>query len=221
MAGPMPPIPNVISVQLRGTTPGEIWENVLYYSYTGPPPSSANCQSFATDFSGVWGNSIAQLCPSPIILTEVVVTDLNSATGGQGIDSTHKIGTRGDDVIGSNTAFLVSYPVPLRFRGGHFRTYLLVGGNADNADGMSWHPAFVTEATGQWNNFLNGLYGATVGSTTLASHVAVRRHGKFLPNEGPPHYVLNNPIVMPIPQGGGVGHAQMASQKGRIGRRSK
>jgi hypothetical protein len=221
MPGPMPPIPNVVQVLLRGTTPGEKWENVLYFQYSGGPPTGPNLASLASTVSGWWANQMAPECPSPIALTSVVATDMASNTGAQGIYTATTPGTRGDDVMGSNSSVLISYPVPLRFKGGHFRQYLLAGGNADNQDGMSWHAAFVTEIQTHWNAFLAAINGTTVGTTSISAHVAVRRHGKYLPNGGPPHYVLNNPIVIAIPVSTGVAHAQMASQKGRIGRRSK
>jgi hypothetical protein len=221
MGAPLPPVPNVASVFLRGTTPGEIWENVLYMGYTGPAPSQASVANYAQQVTIVWNANVASLCPSPIVLTSCVVTDIASNTGQQGIFNVTIPGTRGDDVIGSNTAMLVSYPSTMRFRGGHFRQYLLVGGNADNQDGMNWHDAFVGAVNTQWNAFVTGITGITAAGTTYSQHVGVRRHGKFLPNGGAPHFVLNTPIVIPFPANSGVAHKQMASQKGRIGRRSK
>lgn len=221
MPGPMPPIPSVIEVLLRGTTPGEIWENQLFYQYSGTAPSGSNLQTLAQVYMNAWTANVSSLCPSPIALASVVVTDMASNSGAQGSVSLSVPGTRGDDVIGSNTAMLISYPVTLRYRGGKPRSYLLVGGNADNQDGMNWHQAFVTECQTKWNAFIGSVIGSSAGSTSITSHCAVRRHGKYLPNGGPPNFVLTNPIVLPLASNAGVAHQQMASQKGRIGRRSK
>lgn len=221
MAGPFPPVPNVVQVRVQGTTPNELWENVLYVQYSGTAPTAANLSAYALLIQQAWNNNMAAECPSRIIHTNCTVTDLSSNTGAQGVSNTSIPGTRGDDLIPANAAVLISYPVSARWRGGHFRQYLLAGGNADNQDGMSWHAAFVTEVQNHWNNFFLGFIGNTQGGTTFTQHVGVRRHGKYLPNAGPPHYVLDNPIVIPIAPNSAVAHAQIASQKGRIGRRSK
>lgn len=223
MAGPLPPVPNVVQLQVRGTTPGEIWENVYNVNYSGAAPSAANLLAYATFVGQQWTNYIRPLCPSPIINTSIVATDLASNTGAQGVFNTNSPGNRGDDVIGSNTAFLISYPSSLRFRGGHFRTYLLCGGNADNQDGMNWHDAFVTETGNAMRNFLNSCLGNTQGTTTFTQLVGLKRHGKYGVQAPPPnpHFVLASPIIVPLVPNNLVPHKQMASQKGRIGRRSK
>lgn len=221
MGAPLPPVPNVVSIKLQGTTPGEIWENILHVQYSGTVPGAAVLAAYATQIRNNWSGNIAGLCPSPIVLTQVVVTDLNSVSGAQGVNVTIAAGTRGDDVIGSNSAMLVSYPVGVRYRGGHPRSYLLVGGNADNQDGMSWHGAFQLEVQNQWHNFLTNSIPFSNGGTTFTQLVFVKRYGRYLPNGGPPHYVLNSPEVFPLTITASFTHLQMASQKGRIGRRSK
>lgn len=221
MGAPYPPVPNVAQVLLRGTTPGELWENVLHLQYSGPAPTASTLNAIAGTINTMWQGQIASLCPSPIVLTEVLVTDLGSTTGAQGVNTFVVTGTRGDDIMAANAAVLVSYPVSLRYRGGKPRSYLLVGGNADNQDGMNWHAAFVTEVKTKWTNFMNGTLGQGSGGTTFNQWCAVRRTGRYLANSGPPHYILTNPIVMPVSSASIIVHGQIASQKGRIGRRSK
>lgn len=221
MPGPLPPIPNVIEFLLRGTLPGEVWENQLFYQYSGVAPSASNLSTLANSMVNAWQANIQSLVVAPIALNSVVATDMASNTGAQGVFSEIVTGTRGDDTIPANAALLVSYPTPLRYRGGHARSYILCGGFADLQDPMNWKPAFVNLVQTSWNTFLASVVGSTAGSTTLTAHCAVRRHGKYLPNAGPPHYVLNNPIVLTLPGNSAVAHEQIASQKGRIGRRSK
>jgi hypothetical protein len=189
--------------------------------YSGPPPSAANLQTYASAIANSWNTNVASLCPAPIVLATIVVTDLNSNSGAQAVVPAVHPGTRGDEMIGANTAMLVSYPVSLRYRGGHPRSYLLVGGFADIDGGMMYHVAFRDEVKAHHDAFLFTLSQVVAGSTAWNQLVAVRRHGKFLPNSGAPHFVLNNPIVLPIVPNSGIYHTQAASQKGRIGRRSK
>jgi len=162
---------------------------------------------------------MAPECPSTTTETQVTVTDLTSTSAGEGIDTTTHTGTRGDDEIPANAAMLVSYPSATRYKGGHPRQYLFVGGNADFASAAQWSSAFTTEAQTHWQAFLTALVGYTTGGTTLSSFGFVRYHGKYLPNSGAPHYYLDAPFYTPIVVADAVTSQEMASQKRRIGRR--
>jgi len=151
-------------------------------------------------------------------LTSVTVTDLTSTTAGEGQWLGALPGTRGDDVIGANTAVLISYPSTLRYKGGHPRTYLLAGGNADNQDGVFWHSAFQAEVATHWTAFLTGCVGISASGCSLTQFCAIRYRGKFLPNGGPPHYYLTTPLVIDISPTSLTVSQQMASQRRRIGR---
>jgi hypothetical protein len=160
------------------------------------------------------------LCPSPTTLQVVTVTDLSSDSAGSGEALVLHPGTRGDDSIPANAAVLISYPTQLRYKGGHPRTYLYVLGNADLNGAGHWNTAATTEVQTKWSNFLGQITLAGTGGTTISGMCSVRYKGKFLPNGGPPHYYLNTPLVNPFATNSGIAHTQMASQRGRIGRRS-
>lgn len=222
MPGPLPPVPNVLQVRVQGSIGGGgTWENVLNTQYSGTAPTAATCVSIANAWQIAWAQHMAPEVISVHANTGVQVTDLSSASGGQGSSLLATAGTRGDDPIGANSAALISYPVPTRYRGGKPRHYLLVGGFADLADSVHWTSAFVTEYETHWNAFVAAVVGQTFSGTTITQNVALRRRGKFLPNEGPPDYVLTTPIVMPLAANSAGGNAELASMKDRIGRRSK
>lgn len=226
MGAPLPPVPNVLELRIAGTTPGELWANIFHMQYSGTPPTSSGLPLLTNQLVAAWTANMAAECPSPIVLTSATATDLNSNTGAQSVHLANVPGTRGDDIMAANAAMLISYPSSLRFRGGHFRSYLLVGGNADNQDGMNWHSAFVVEVQAHWISFMQSLVGFTFSGTTLTQLVGLKRHGKYLPNTGhggpnTPPYVLTTPIVVPLVINQITAHQQIASQKGRIGRRKK
>jgi len=151
-------------------------------------------------------------------LVKVQVTDLSSLTSGEGTWTGLEVGSRGDDSIPANAAFLISYPSTLRYKGGHPRTYLMIGGNADLQGAAEWSTLFTAEGQTHWQAFLTSLIGYATGGTDLSSFVSVRYRGKFLPNGGPPHYYLTTPLVNTINVAAAVAQVQMASQRRRIGR---
>lgn len=224
MGAPLNPVPQVLRVVLQGfvdtSAADTLWANVLHFTYGGQAPSNNSCAVIGNFIANTWAANIASLCPSPTTLQVVTVTDLTSPTSGSGEFLGLHPGTRGDDSIPANAAVLVSYPSLLRYKGGHPRTYLYVLGNADLQGATNWNAAATTEVQTKWNAFLSASLaaGGSVG-TTLSSFCSVRYRGKFLPNGGPPHFYLTNPLVNPIPANAGIARQQMASQRGRIERR--
>jgi hypothetical protein len=114
MGAPLNPVPQVLRVFLEGFIDSinvQKWGNVLHFSYTGTPPTNAVCATIAQDIYTQWLTHMAPECPSPTELDSVTVTDLTSDTAGSGeFSTTGGSGTRGDDSIPANAAFLISYP---------------------------------------------------------------------------------------------------------------
>jgi hypothetical protein len=214
----------VLRVVLEGfvdtSAANTLWANVIHFSYGGTPPSNATCAAIGTNIASAWAAEVASLCPSPTTLQIVTVTDLSSASAGEGEVSVLHPGTRGDDSIPANAAVLISYPSAVRYKGGHPRTYLYVLGNADLSGATNWSTAATAEVQNHWRSFLTDCIGAGTAGTTISGFCSVRYRGKFLPNGGPPHFYLTTPIVNPIPVASARANQQMASQRGRIERRS-
>lgn len=219
---PLPPVPGTLKVVLQGnaSTVNEYpWQNILHFSYSGTPPSSATCLTVAGDIASAWGTHMAPECPATTVLNLVSVTDLTSATSGGGTDLPSVPGTRGDDEIPANAAMLVSYPIGVRYRGGHPRTYLLVGGNADFLDAAHWSTAFTAEVLTHWQAFLDAVLAISVGGMVITSFGIVSYISK---EENPvPPYRRAVPIFYPLSVATAVTDEQMASQRRRIGRRRR
>lgn len=223
MGAPLNPVPGAVRVVLEGfvdtSAADTLWANVLHWSYSGQPPTNANCVTFATAIATFWANNVASLCPSPTTLQVVTVTDLSGPSAGEGEALVLHPGTRGDDSIPANAAVLISYPSTIRYKGGHPRSYLYVLGNADLQGATNWSTAATAETQTKWNAFLQGVSTLTAGATAFSNFITIRYRGKFLPNGGPPHYYLTTPLVNVVPAGGGIARQQIASQRGRIERR--
>lgn len=221
---PFPPVPNCLQVEIGGFVDGtdtQNWLNRLHFLYSGSPPSNTTCSAIATTISLNWGSFIASLCPSPTSLDIVRVTDLTSDTSGQGESLTKRNGTRGDDSIPANAAVLISYPSGRRFRGGHPRTYLMVGGNADLQGAWQWNTTFAqTEVIGAWRGFINANLSISSSGTAMSQLCWVSfYHGKD-PVTGRPA-VRPVPLVTAISVSEAVANLEMASQRGRIGRSAR
>lgn len=216
---PLPAVPQVLKIETMGVT-GEAtelpWANVYHFGYTGTAPSNTACAAMAANVATQWITHMAPECVSNVTLTDVNVTDLTSATAGTGSHFGSDAGSRGDDEIPANVAFLVTYPVQRRYRGGHPRTYLIVGGNADFLDAAHWSAAFTAEVQTHHQAFLAGIIGFGSGGATINNFVNVSYYDKAL-NPVPP-YRRTTPLVDDLDPTSAVYNGQIASQRRRVGR---
>lgn len=219
---PLPPVPGVLRVMLQGnasTVQEFVWENILHFTFAGTAPTSATCSTVAADIGAAWATNMAPECPSTTVLNLVAVTDLTSNTAGNGQSETTHAGSRGDDEIPANAAMLISYPVDVRYRGGHPRSYLMVGGNADFLDAANWSTAFVAEVQSHWRAFLAAVEAISVAGLIINGFCAVSYINKEENPTAP--YRRAIPLVYPIVAAGAIANQEMASQKRRIGRRRR
>lgn len=219
---PLPNVPNVLKVVVQGNgseaTP-ITWANVLHFHYSGSAPSGATLNTVAAHIGGSWDTHMVPECPSPTVQNIVEVIDLTSPTSASGFDFTSRPGTRGDDEIPANSAALAVYPVSRRYRGGHPRTYLLVGGNADFLDMAHWSTAFTAEVQSHWHDFLAGVIGFSTGGMTVDSLVNVSYYSK---EENPVKpYRRATPVVDVLDISTMFVEQQIASQRRRIGRKRR
>jgi len=215
----LPSVPNVVKVILRGITTAAQdipWENVLHLVYSGGQPSVADLTAFGNYLFSGWSSHMAPEQPSPNALTEIELIDLSSATAASVAVIGNSPGTRGDDEIPSNVAFLVNYPIARRYKGGHPRNYLMVGGNADFLDGAHWSSAFTAEVGSHWTAFLNTAVGHTQGATTFTGMCSVSYYSGKQPNGKPA--LRPTPLIDPINVSQLVPEQQIATQRRRVGR---
>lgn len=215
----LPAVPQVLKVLVQGNG-GEAtpitWANVLHFAYSGTAPTAATCSTTAVAVQNLWATHMAPECVSNVNQNLCQVIDLTSATAGSGQSNIDNVGTRGDDEIPANVAFLVAYPLQRRYRGGHPRSYLYVGGDADFLDAAHWSSAFTKEVHDHWQAFLQGIVGYSTAGMTINNFVNVSYHsGKD---------VNGKPIVRPVPlvdvinTNTIVAEQQIASQRRRVGR---
>lgn len=155
--------------QTTATTP----QNVLWFRSNAPgTPSLANLQTIGTDFDTAWKAVFLAYAGQDASYLGSVVTDWSSNTGlvSSSVGSfVATPGTHGESMAGS-VAALVSYKVPMRWRGGHFRTYLPYVGLAtqDSGDPNKITATFAAAIVTAINNTVSAMQSTSVlGGQTM------------------------------------------------------
>jgi hypothetical protein len=190
MTRPFTPVPNVVKMVIAGTSSELRWNNVLHWVYGGAPPSLPSVSGFAEEAFTEWVSVMVPLCDVNTTVDSVTVIDLSSADSNVGVYGTATAGTRTGALLPASLAALVSYPVSLRYKGGHPRTYLFVGVQPDLLNQSQWTEDFVADINGAWSGFQGTLAGATIDGTTYTGQCAVsyKAAGEF----------RETPIPLPI-----------------------
>ena len=101
----------------------------LFFSYTGAI-SAADAATLATTARNAWNTNLAPILVNTHSLTSIQLTDLNSNTGVQVVNSTAAPGTAAVAGVPAGAAMVFKLKTNLRFRGGHPRFYLTgIGAN--------------------------------------------------------------------------------------------
>lgn len=206
-----PFVPGVAKVVLQGTVGTHPWAVVLHSSYTGTAPTASFLSTVAAAMGTAWGTSYKPEVSNSIVLTSVIITDLASALGAQGISSPNITGTNANSAAGGNSAVLVTYPSSIRYRGGHPRSYLPPPPGTSLQTTSTITSAYITAVTTAWNAVLAPLFGTSGGGTTMAGQCAI----SYVTAKAP----RVTPVVMPISQNAITVQAELGSQRRRIGRK--
>lgn len=206
-----PFVANVCKVALGGLVGSHNFAIILHTQYSGTVPTAAQLNTLAGDINTAWGASAKGLFTSDVVLNSVVITDLSSATGAQGVNSTAQTGTDASTIIGGNTAILVNYPSSIRYRGGHPRSYLPPPPENVLATASTINTTYQGQVATGWNAVLAPLFGTSIGTFTTAGQCAVSYVTGLAPR--------TTPLVMPISQSAITVEVNLASQRRRIGRK--
>jgi len=212
---PLPPVPGVIRIALKGTVGPFNWVNVLHFTWSGTPPTSTVLGTLGSDVGAAWLADMSPMQDSDTALVLTTLTDLTSDTAAQAEVATPAVGSRTGDFLPASACYLVDYPVTVRYRGGHPRTYLSVGVFSDLADSAHWSTDMRDAVTSAWENFLGAIGGFSDSGFTVGNPVAVSYVNRVI-NPVPP-YRRTTPLVLPLD--GITFPLQLANQRRRIGRK--
>jgi hypothetical protein len=124
VSGPFPDVPQVLRFTVKQHLEAAKVVNGFYVSYTGTTPSNAVCATLAVDFGDDFNTHLIPHLSVNLVVDEVECIDLTTRTSGSGIGTGSWAGGHTESVLPASSSLLCHWGVPVRYRGGHPRTYL-------------------------------------------------------------------------------------------------
>lgn len=218
----LPDVPDTIEVVLTGNDGGDNnITNKYYFTYTGTADATS-LNTLLGIVASSWSANIAPMVHQQYHLTQIVINDLNSKTGAKVAETVNIAGTRpGTGIQASGVAAVVSFKEPLKYRGGHGRTYL--GGllHEDAADANTWSTVFQAALQAAIEAFIAQIISAAPAALNALKHVIVHRFSKTgvppVRMDGYKVTALSVPLNPPVTHAvtGYVCNPQVASQRRR------
>lgn len=167
----LPPAAKVIRFEMHFSIGQDLAAKCRFYDqYTATAPTNGDLNALAEEVSDQYDTNLKGLATPAVSLTQVVITDLSSATSAIGSDTTTVVGTNGGGALPADVCTLQSRKVARRYRGGHCRIYFPFGSQANLQDEQTWSAAYVAAATTDIAAFSTGIHAAVwAGGGTLAA----------------------------------------------------
>lgn len=165
------PAPGVVQIKASGTTGPDVWtiiQHGFWFGQTGLV-SIPNLNAVATTFLNQWVLHFMPLTTSNNVLQTVTAVDLTGPTGAETTQTTVTPGTRTGTVLPSSTCVVLSKAINYKRRGGHPRSYMLPGAEADLQDSAHWGASFLGNFGTAYNAFWAAMASGvpTVGSSSF------------------------------------------------------
>jgi len=214
----MPPLPspgNVVKVVASWHLEDAHAENILYFQYSGAPGlSTAELTSFLTS-GAMAGDLLAPFVGASVatvVFDGYVATDLSTPTGvvvGQTFSFT---GTNTGNPLSASQAVCVSHEIARRYRGGHPRTYMMVGSASDFLSGSIkfWQAAFLSNIQNGWTAFVAAFPFTAMGRSWQFVNVS------YYETVGGVKTVRPTPLVDPILST--IARERVCNQRRRLGK---
>jgi hypothetical protein len=171
----LPPADHVLLVKLVGTVGTMPYNNVFHVQYSGVAPGVPELNAFSTSFLNAYSTAFGGQLPNSVTYGTVTSTDLSNASAAQGSASLGGVGSRTGTSLMNQVAACITWKINNRYRGGHPRTYLPAGVQADTNQGHLWTDTFVSSldtAAGTFRTAVNAivLSGSAVNMICLARY---------------------------------------------------
>ena len=202
---PLPSVPGAVRYVVEGTNGSRNWANVYHVQYTGDPPFIDSLNAFSGAMNSTIGSMIAYMHEATTIV-QSIATDLSSDTGNQAVNTINEVGTLTAAPLPSSAAFLVNYNSSFRYRGGHPRTYYILGDTASILNSQTWATAFFDNVSPLVDDITNAFIQGPVDGTNYLGQCAVSyMRGKV---------ARVAPLIMPI--SAAFPSLQLATQRRRM-----
>jgi hypothetical protein len=186
--GPLPVVASTIKCELILSIGSDLTALTRFFiTYSGTAPTGAELITFATSIATAYNVDIAGSVDTDTTLTEVICTDLSSATSPTGVASVSHVGSLGGTYLPADAAMVISYEQPRRYRGGHARGYWRVGVQASQATPQTWGAGFMSSMTTDIGLFFTAVFAAGWSGAGSLSLVQVSYFSGFT--------VVTNPLT--------------------------
>jgi len=177
----LPDVANVLRCRILFTIAEKPTQGVrLFMRWAGTSPSAAALVALAEDlYNALVGATIATVMGTSTKLTEVILEDLTSATGNTGSYAHTTTGTRAGDALPADAAFVSSYEITRRYRGGHARSYWPFGTADDLTTRQTFKSASVTSFETVVADAIAAFTGHASGGCTIGVQVNVSYYEGF------------------------------------------
>jgi hypothetical protein len=150
-----------------------------------------------------------------VTLTAITVQDLTDRTKPVGTWSGSLAGTRtGSTWTPASMSVVVAKSIAVRYRGGHPRTYFLLGADGDFAGPGTWTAGFTGAVATGYNAYITAIKAAGSGCTIVTESAISYYHGGSW-SGGHWHPTLRTPPVVNDVQGITV-RSRIGSQRRRL-----
>lgn len=198
---PLKPVPNVLRIRLLFTIGGKPNQGIRFFSrWSGSTPSASSLTTLCGQIAVAAVTHLIPLIHPSTSLTEVIIEDLTSSTAATGSASGVNAGTRTGAQLPADVAFVSSYEIARRYRGGHPRSYLPFGVDTDLTTSQLWKLTAVTDFVAGLEAFFATVGTSSAGGTTIGAHVAISYFKGFTIRTRVPYrpQVLNTPRTTPL-----------------------
>lgn len=153
--------------------------NRVYFSYSGTPPSGADCTALASGVATAWAGNLQGLIPANYSLDEVDVLDIATDSGLSGQWHGADAGTRAGSYLPANVATNVEFGIARRYRGGKPRFFLPPGVQGDLESQGAWSAGYVSSVNEAVVNFFNAVQELSPGTIGTLQHVNLSYYKGF------------------------------------------
>jgi hypothetical protein len=138
--------------------------NIIHFRMSGVALQQSDINAMASSVATSMETHLTGVTLPQVVFNGATCIDLSSPTGVQATQSTSQAGTMPAGEQAASVCVLVNHAIPVRYRGGHPRTYLPWGSSAQLASPNAWLGSFVSTCQTAWNGFIGSLKGQTFTS---------------------------------------------------------
>ena len=175
----LPVAPSTLRVALQFASSLESQPIVtrFFTTYTGSAPTAGQLDTFCGAVGTAFGSDLKAYMHEDYTLELVEAVDLTSDTSASGTAAPAVTGTLAGSTLPADVAFVVSYEILRRYRGGHPRGYWPFGDATKLATQDTWNPPFPADVQASMATFFGAVNAAGwAGAGTLTqSNVSFKK----------------------------------------------